>query len=125
MSAETPMFVFVGSPTRRADLKALVDDRGWFMHDAPEDALMGTLAQVITFFPDAVVIEDTGEGTGHEVVMHLESIHYTPLFLLTDTPELWETAGGAFAAVLPLRTKGYEVLDALRALLLDAEPAWA
>jgi hypothetical protein len=125
MSSEYPMFVFVGTDTRRAELELIAANRDWYIYEAQDDALYGTLAQVVAFFPDAVVIEDTGDLMLHETVMHLNSIHFEPLIILSDSPELWRTDAGARVAVLPRDTTPYEVLDAVRAHMEDAEPVWA
>lgn len=125
MSAEFPMFVFVGTAARRAELDAQAADRGLVLFDAPEDPLYGTLAQVVAFFPDAAVIEDTGDDIVREIVMHLNSINFEPIVLLSDVPGAWDIPEGARMVVLPRQTTAYEIFDAMRALLVDAEPIWA
>ncbi|MBK8025252.1 MAG: hypothetical protein IPK19_28660 [Chloroflexi bacterium] len=125
MSADTPMIVFVGSDAQRAELESQAAYRSWYVFEPTEDALFGPLAQVVTFFPDAVVVEDTGDPLQHEVARHLASIDFQPLVLLTDHPEAWRAEDGAFDVVLPRDARAYEVLDALRALLQDAEPVCA
>lgn len=129
MSAEYPMFIFVGDTARRAELAEAAANRNWFVYDTPEDLLYGTLAQVVAFFPDALVIEDDSTAAepslAHDIVMHLESIHYEPIILLTDAPASWQLAAESRVAVLPRNTPTNEILDAVRALVNEAEPIWA
>ncbi|GEM_PF-1069037 len=124
MSTEFPVFVFVGSAERRAHLETIAATRDWSIFEAAHDPMFGTLAQVISFFPDAVIIEDTPalSAVAHEVYRHITSVDYEPILILSDSPNTWQIAGGARAMVLPTDTSRYEIADAVRALLADAEP---
>ncbi|MDZ4768174.1 MAG: hypothetical protein SGJ24_03525 [Chloroflexota bacterium] len=125
MSSEYPLFIFVGSEPRRAALESAATTREWSLCAAPADALYGTLAQVVAFFPDAVVIEDSGDPMPHEIVMHLNSIHFEPLIVISDSPETWDSDMGTRMVVLASDTSAYDVLDAVLAQMNDAEPMWA
>ncbi len=101
--------VFVGASERRAQLEANFAD--WHVYEAPADPVMGALAQVIALLPDAVILEDS--AAARMVYMHLESIQFAPLIVLTDTDD-------AFAAFPEAYTLPLDATTAELHMLLEA-----
>jgi DNA-binding response OmpR family regulator len=94
MSAEHPMILYVGDIERGRALLAAAEARGGYAY-LPADT-MEALAMVVTYFPDAVIIDPSPRCVfALEVYMHLRSFsgEAAPILML-DQPARWEAMDG-------------------------------
>lgn len=117
--------VFVGSADRRAQLEASAAADQWHVYEALENPVMGALAQVISLLPDAVVLEDTDDNASREVYMHLASMGFTPIIVLTDAAADWQHSPDSGVTILPRAARAEDILAALATLVDERSPTWA
>ncbi|MCU0511514.1 MAG: hypothetical protein MUE40_02995 [Anaerolineae bacterium] len=98
MTTTNPILVFSGSAGLAAALADVAERRGWCVFY--DSDMLGTLGQVTFFYPDLVIIEDTG-AAAQTVYMHLASVNTEPLLILSDQPSAWDVPAGAAVTILP------------------------
>jgi len=115
MSTQTPLIVFSGSEARAADLTAYAQSHGWLVLYEPD--MLQTLGQVVFFYPNMVIIEDSDEDQAQTVYLHLCSVNTEPLLILSDHPENWEIPFGANVMLLPRHTHVDEIAETVLAMV--------